>query len=135
MSNGNSYSAITDAIEVIAEPMFRHDQSDPDNRRWFWSYRITIINRSNLTVQLQSRYWKIMDANGRIEEVRGPGVVGEQPVLRPDDSYQYMSGCPLSTPSGSMEGHYEMIDTEGAIHHIGIPAFSLDLPVQKRVLN
>jgi ApaG protein len=135
MSATNAYSATTKGIEVIAEPMFRPDQSDPEGRRWFWSYRITIINHSDMTVQVQSRYWKIIDANGKIEEVRGPGVVGEQPVLGPDDSYQYMSGCPLSTSSGTMEGHYLMMDDEGVSHTISIPAFSLDLPDYRRTLN
>lgn len=135
MSSTNAYSATTKDIEVIAEPMFQPDQSDPENRRWFWAYRITIINRSDLTVQLRSRYWKIIDANGKIDEVRGPGVVGEQPVLRPDDSYQYVSGCPLSTTSGTMEGHYLMMDEEGRSLIIAIPAFSLDLPQQRRTLN
>lgn len=135
MSSTNAYSAKTKGIEVVAEPMFRPDQSDPESRRWFWTYRITIINQSEMTVQLQSRYWRIIDANGKIEEVRGPGVVGEQPVLGPDDSYQYMSGCPLSTPSGTMEGHYLMLDGAGVSHTILIPAFSLDLPDNRRTLN
>jgi ApaG protein len=130
----NSYSATTKEIEVVAEPMYQAGQSSPEMRRWFWAYRITIINRSPMTVQLLSRYWRIVDANGHVEEVRGPGVVGEQPVLGPDDSYQYVSGCPLSTPSGTMEGHYEMVDEIGSGHRIFIPAFSLDLP-ERRVLN
>ena len=135
MNSANTYSATTHGIEVIAEPMFRADQSNPDERRWVWAYRITIVNHSDMTVQLQSRYWKITDANGKIEEVRGPGVVGEQPILGPDDSYQYMSGCPLSTISGTMEGFYEMVDDAGAAHRIQIPTFSLDVPDKKRVLN
>ena len=135
MTGANAYSATTHEIEVIAEPMFRPDQSSLEERRWVWAYRITIINRSERTVQLQSRYWKIVDGNGKIEEVRGPGVVGEQPILGPDDSYQYTSGCPLATTSGTMEGYYDMLDDEGRAIRIAIPAFSLDMPGSQRIVN
>lgn len=133
--DNNIYSTVTDGIEVIAEPFYRPDKSDPDAGRWFWAYRITIVNRSETTVQLQSRYWNIIDGNGRKEEVHGPGVVGEHPLLGANDSYQYMSGCPLNTPSGTMEGYYDMIDKLGSIRRIRIPAFSLDIPDGKRILN
>ena len=92
-------------------------------------------NRSTRVVQLLSRYWHITDANGRVEEVRGAGVVGEQPELNPGDSYQYTSGCPLPTSSGIMVGSYTMQDGRGKTFEIAIPAFSLDLPGEKRTVN
>lgn len=129
------YAETTNGIEVIAEPWYRADQSDPDSGRYVWSYRITIINHSTKTVQLNSRYWQIIDGTGHIEEVRGPGVVGDQPILQPNDSYQYVSGCPLPTPSGTMVGHYDFLDDEGDGLRVNIPGFSLDIPNVKRVLN
>ena len=107
----------------------------PDESRYVWAYRIVIENNSGSTVQLQSRYWRITDQNGRVEEVRGPGVVGEQPILNPGDSYTYSSGCPLTTPSGTMVGRYQMRGEDGRDFEIDIPAFSLDIPGEKRVLN
>jgi ApaG protein len=129
------YQAVTHDIEVIAEPWYRPDQSDVDSARFVWSYRITIVNNSNRTVQLVSRYWRIIDATGLLEEVRGPGVVGEQPILNPGDSFQYTSGCPLRTRSGTMEGRYTMVDDRGSTIMIEIPAFSLDMPDENRILN
>lgn len=129
------YKAITNSIEVTAEPWYRPDQSDIDIGRHVWSYRITIVNHSDRSVQLVARYWRIVDETGHIEEVRGPGVVGEQPILGPDESYQYVSGCPLMTQSGTMAGYYEMLDDSGSPFRVTIPAFSLDLPDAKRVLN
>ncbi|MGB8819229.1 MAG: Co2+/Mg2+ efflux protein ApaG [Rhizobiaceae bacterium] len=129
------YQAVTHDIEVTAEPWYRADQSDADSGRHVWSYRITIVNHSPLTVQLVSRYWRIVDETGRIEEVKGPGVVGEQPILNPGDSFQYTSGCPLRTASGTMEGVYTMVDDKGSTLLVNIPAFSLDMPETKRVLN
>ncbi len=129
------YKAITNSIEVTAEPWYRPDQSDIDIGRHVWSYRITIVNHSDRSVQLVARYWRIVDETGHIEEVRGPGVVGEQPILGPDDSYQYVSGCPLMSQSGTMAGYYEMLDDSGSPFRVTIPAFSLDLPDAKRVLN
>ena len=129
------YNAVTQNISVTVEPMFLDHQSDPDEARYVWAYRILIENQSNMTVQLQSRYWKITDQNGRIEEVHGPGVVGEQPILNPGDSYSYQSGCPLKTPSGTMVGRYQMRDGDGRNFEIDIPAFSLDIPGERRVLN
>ena len=129
------YRAITRNIEVSVEPFFLPDQSDPSESRYVWGYRITIANGSDEYIQLLSRYWHITDANGRVEEVRGAGVVGEQPELDPGDSYQYMSGCPLSTPSGFMVGSYTMRNRRGELFDIDIPAFSLDLPGNQRVVN
>lgn len=135
------YRAITQNIEVTVEPFYLEQQSVPDDSHYVWAYRVTIINHSDETVQLRSRFWKITDANGKTEEIRGPGVLGEEPVLQPGDSYQYSSGCPLTTSSGMMSGHYMMqnhaIDKagEGEIFAITIPAFSLDLPDHRPVLN
>lgn len=135
------YRAITQNIEVTVEPFYLEEQSAPDEARYVWAYRVTIINNSDIPVQLRSRTWKITDARGKTEEVRGPGVVGEEPFLKPGDSYQYSSGCPLTTPSGMMSGSYMMQNhcagsaEEGKLFAITIPAFSLDLPDHKPVLN
>ncbi|MFQ0813836.1 Co2+/Mg2+ efflux protein ApaG [Brucella anthropi] len=129
------YRAVTRGIEVSVEPFYLEEQSEPDENRYVWGYRITIANNSAETVQLRSRYWQITDANGRVEEVRGAGVVGEQPTLEPGDSFQYSSGCPLTTTSGVMVGRYQMQNTGGVIFEVDIPAFSLDIPEQRRTLN
>ena len=129
------YRQVTNEIAVSVEPIYLDGQSVPDQSRYVWAYRITIENQSSSTVQLQSRYWRIVDGNGRVEEVRGPGVVGEQPILNPGDSYTYSSGCPLTTPSGTMVGRYQMRGEDGRQFEIEIPAFSLDIPGEKRVLN
>jgi len=129
------YRAATRNIEVDVEPFYMPERSDPDENRYVWAYRVTIANRSEEWVQLLSRYWRITDEAGRVEEVQGPGVVGEQPELDPGDSYQYTSGCPLSTPSGVMVGHYTMRNTDGELFDVAIPAFSLDLPGTTRTVN
>ncbi|MFD1197868.1 Co2+/Mg2+ efflux protein ApaG [Brucella gallinifaecis] len=129
------YKAVTRDIEVTAEPFYLEDQSEPEENRYVWGYRITIANNSSQSVQLRSRYWQITDGNGRIEEVRGAGVIGEQPTLNPGDSYQYSSGCPLSTTSGVMVGRYQMQSSDGSAFEVDIPAFSLDIPETRRTLN
>ena len=129
------YRAVTRGIEVSVEPFYLEDQSDPDENRYVWGYRITIANNSAETVQLRSRYWQITDANGHVEEVRGAGVVGEQPTLEPGDSFQYSSGCPLTTTSGVMVGRYQMQGSGGSMFEVDIPAFSLDMPDLRRTLN
>lgn len=129
------YRAVTRNIEVSVEPFFLDDRSDPAENRYVWAYRITIANKSDQFVKLLSRHWKITDGAGRVELVNGPGVVGEQPELNPGDSFQYTSGCPLTTPSGIMVGHYTMQDQAGRTFEVQIPAFSLDIPSQKRSLN
>ncbi|HEY5818546.1 MAG TPA: Co2+/Mg2+ efflux protein ApaG [Mesorhizobium sp.] len=129
------YSAVTRNILVEVEPFYLGDRSDPAENRYFWAYRVTIANRSDIFVQLLSRYWHITDGQGRVEEVSGSGVVGDQPELNPGDSYQYTSGCPLTTPSGIMVGRYTMRDAAGQMFDVAIPAFSLDLPGTKRVMN
>ncbi|WP_321499062.1 Co2+/Mg2+ efflux protein ApaG [Breoghania sp.] len=129
------YSEETNGISVVVEPTYLADQSAPADDHYFWAYTVRIVNQSETTVQLISRHWKITDAAGRVQEVRGAGVVGEQPVLRPGASYQYTSGCPLSTTSGFMVGSYEMESERGDLFSVAIPAFPLDIPDMPRVLN
>lgn len=129
------YRAVTRDIEVVVEPFYLEEQSDPDDNRYVWGYRVVIANHSEITVRLLTRYWHITDESGLVDEVSGPGVIGEQPVLEPGDTYQYTSGCPLETPSGVMYGHYSMENDEGEIFNVDIPAFSLDLPGMLRTLN
>jgi ApaG protein len=129
------YSAVSNSIRVTVQPKFMPEQSQPDQGRYFWAYTIEIANGGELTVQLTHRHWKITDGDGRCEEVRGTGVIGEQPTLRPGQSFRYTSGCPLKTPSGVMVGVYRMVDQNGHAFEVDIPAFSLDSPYAKRVLN
>ena len=122
------YSEITSSIRVSVEPFYVADQSAPDEGRWVFGYRVTIANEGSDTVQLLSRYWRITDEAGRVVEVRGDGVVGEQPRLGPGQQFRYTSGTPLPTPSGIMAGSYRMIDGQGRPFEVRIPAFSLDAP-------
>ena len=129
------YHATTREIEVSVEPYYLAEQSDPADSRYVWGYRIVIANNSDQQVKLVNRYWNITDENGQVDEVSGPGVVGEQPVLNPGDTYEYNSGCPLDTPSGVMFGHYQMQAASGETFDVAIPAFSLDAPGIQRTLN
>jgi ApaG protein len=129
------YSRVTNDIQITVMPEFVPERSDADEATFFWAYTVEIANRGPLTVQLTARHWKITDANGRLEEVRGAGVVGEQPVLKPGERFRYTSGCPLTTPSGIMAGTYRMVNEKGDIFDAEIPAFSLDSPYVARVLN
>jgi ApaG protein len=129
------YTAVSHKIKVTVRPKYLEEQSEPDESRYFWSYTIEIANVGDRIVQLTHRHWQITDANGRCEEVRGPGVVGEQPRLKPGDAFSYTSGCPLKTSSGIMVGTYRMIDESGEAFDVAIPAFSLDSPHAKRMLN
>ena len=129
------YSAVTRAIRVDVEAIYLEEQSEPANGQFVWAYRVQIGNEGAETVQLLSRYWHITDGLGRIQEVRGAGVVGEQPILNPGEAYEYTSGTPLPTPSGIMRGTYEMKTPAGDKFDIEIPAFSLDSPHQPRKLN
>ena len=135
MHEGPAYTAETNGILIRVRPSYLAGQSDPEAGRWVWAYQVEIVNLSGSTVQLMARRWTITDAHGHVEEVRGPGVVGEQPVIEAGDSYAYASGCPLTTPSGSMVGAYFMQDAEGRMFEAAIPAFSLDVPDSRRVLN
>jgi len=129
------YMAVTREIKVTVEPSFDPDRSDPEEGRFFWLYSIEIANLGVEPVTLIERHWRITDAEGRQQEVRGPGVVGEQPTISPGSAFRYTSGCPLSTPSGVMVGEYRMVAGDGQIFEVAIPAFSLDSPHTKRTLN
>jgi len=129
------YRETTRAIQVTVEPNFVEAESSPDEGRYFWAYKIEIVNLGEEVVQLRSRHWRITDASGRTEEVHGAGVVGKQPVLKPGEAFSYTSGCPLPTPSGIMVGSYQMQTTAGELFSIAIPAFSLDLPDVRRTVN
>ena len=127
------YCSVTRNIEVQVTPRFLPERSSPDN--FFWAYTIAIANHGAETVQLKTRHWRITDANGRLQEVRGDGVVGEQPVLKPGESFEYTSAVPLPTPSGFMVGTYGMVTEAGERFNIDIPAFSLDCTNVARTLN
>lgn len=139
------YNAVTNGISVTVTPHFIEDQSDPDEPHYVWAYQVVIENTGGETVQLRSRYWKITDAAGQLQEVRGAGVVGEQPKLAPGESFEYTSGVPLSTPSGIMSGHYTMQTRPGEMSpgesdaadsfEVEVPAFSLDSPYESVSLN
>jgi ApaG protein len=129
------YSSITRSIRVSVKPVFLDEQSSPSNEHYVWAYQVRIENDGSETVQLINRHWHITDEMGRIQEVRGAGVVGEQPTLRPGESFEYTSGTPLDSPSGIMVGSYEMKTSAGERFDVDIPAFSLDSPYQIRNLN
>jgi ApaG protein len=129
------YRAVTRQIEVTVEPDFLPERSSVEKREYFWAYTIVITNTGKETVQLRTRHWIITDALGRKQEVRGQGVVGEQPVLAPGERFEYTSGVPLSTASGFMTGRYQMVTASGERFEIEVPTFSLDSPDSKRVLN
>lgn len=135
MSDAAAYEAETNGIVVRVRPTFLIDQSDPAAGRWVWAYQIEIENRGRETVQLVSRHWTITDGVGRVTQVDGPGVVGEHPVLRPGERYDYASGCPLPTDSGAMSGRYRMASDDGRAFDVAIPPFSLDVPRARRTLN
>ena len=127
------YEAVTENIVVRVRPTYLPQQSDPDGRRWVWAYAIEIENLRPEAVQLLARHWTITDALGRVVEVRGAGVVGEQPVIPPGGVHRYASGCPLPTSSGSMVGAYSMADAAGRVFTVAIPAFSLDSETPRQV--
>ena len=129
------YRATTRGIEVTVEPAFSEERSALDSGAYFWTYTIEIVNRSAETVQLINRQWRIVDALGKTFEVEGPGVVGEQPVLDPGESFRYTSGVPLATPSGMMSGSYEMRTGSGELFEAEVPAFSLDVPDATPTIN
>lgn len=124
------YVCTTRLIKITVVPTYLSDQSAPEHNHYVWAYTIQIENLGKETVQLINRYWHITDANGVVQEVQGPGVVGEQPVLAPGEVYQYSSGAALDTSSGIMKGHYEMETVAKECFNVEIPAFSLDSPEQ-----
>lgn len=129
------YSETTNAIRVTVKPIYLEDQSSPIDNHFVWAYQVSIENTGRDTVQLLTRHWRITDSLGRVQEVRSAGVVGEQPVLSPGQSFEYTSGTPLATPSGIMEGSYKMEAAGGDRFDVAIPAFSLDSPHQPVQLN
>lgn len=129
------YNAATKGIEVTVKPFFLEDQSAPQDGHFVWAYWVRIENCGRETVQLRNRFWRITDGLGRMQEVRGAGVVGEQPVLKPGEAFEYTSGTPLATPSGIMVGTYEMETEGGDLFDVSIPAFSLDSPHEGAKIN
>ena len=129
------YVRETGDIKVSVDPTYLEEQSSPSDDHYVWAYHVRIENSGEATVQLLNRHWRITDARGRMQEVKGRGVVGEQPVLKPGESFEYTSGVPLSTPSGIMFGTYQMDDGKGHTFEVAIPAFSLDSPHQARQLH
>jgi ApaG protein len=123
-----SSEAVTRGIRVSVLSEYAPDRSNPARNEWFFLYTITITNEGTQTVQLISRHWVITDARGHVEEVKGPGVVGQQPILAPGQSFTYTSGCPLSTPYGTMQGTYQMVAQPGEFFDAKIASFSLGEP-------
>ena len=129
------YTKTTKKISITVNPYFLEDQSEPNDRHFVWAYQVTINNLGKEIVQLKKRFWKIIDSNGIKQEVKGEGVVGEQPILNPGEKFEYTSGTPLTTPSGFMEGYYEMETKNGLVFDATIPQFSLDSPFISDQLN
>ena len=129
------YCAVTRQIEVTVKPAFMPERSATERGQYFWAYTIVITNKGAETVQLRTRHWIITDAEGKVEEVRGLGVVGHQPMLQPGESFEYTSGCPLDTSSGFMTGTYQMVTESGEKFDIRIPMFSLDSPHDRHSVN
>lgn len=134
----NAYSATTHDIEIIVEPTYLEHQSSDDDDHYVWAYHVKMINHSDKTVQLHARHWRVSDAHGNLQEIRGAGVVGEYPILNPGQSYEYTSGTPLDTESGIMDGHYVFSDgyddknnptlDSDKTFNVKIPAFPLEIP-------
>lgn len=125
----NTSEATTRGVRVEVESRYLPEKSDPGRKRWFFAYDIRISNDGDDVVQLLTRHWIITDANGKVEEVKGPGVVGNQPVLAPGESFEYTSFCPLTTPFGTMEGSYQMVIDGGAGFDATIAQFALSEPM------
>ena len=129
------YEKTTRAITISVRPFYLDEQSSPEEEHYVWAYKVNIENGGGETVTLLNRHWRITDSLGRLQEVQGAGVVGEQPILKPGDSFEYTSGTPLQTPSGIMVGTYEMESDEGERFMVDIPAFSLDSPYESGAVN
>jgi len=127
-SPGSSSEAVTNSVRVEVESRYAADRSQPFQSQWFFHYTVRISNEGEETVQLLSRHWIITDGTGRVEEVEGPGVVGEQPVLAPGESFEYTSGCPLKTATGTMRGTYQMVTEDGTHFDVEIAPFTLAEP-------
>jgi ApaG protein len=126
------YEETTRDVTVRVSVSFLPEQSEPAKARWFWAYHIRVENHSEMAVQLMSRSWIIADGRGTRHRVEGEGVVGEQPVIAPGASYDYVSGCPLTTPTGWMQGHYNMVGEDGSAFPVAVPKFALTAPVTAR---
>ncbi|MGF1455280.1 MAG: Co2+/Mg2+ efflux protein ApaG [Alphaproteobacteria bacterium] len=135
MRSPGQYTALTRGIRIDVEPTFLPDRSTPDRHHFLWAYRVRIENQGGETIQLRSRHWRITDANGLNQDVQGPGVVGEEPVIPPGETFEYVSAAPLATPSGIMRGSYGMETAAGEAFEAQIPAFSLDSPHDHRRPN
>ena len=135
MTSSISYAETTGSITIIVEPFYLDEQSEPADSHYVWAYHVRIENNGENTVQMMTRHWKITDSLGNVQEVRGDGVIGEQPILDPGASFEYTSGTPLSTPSGIMAGTYQMETAGGQRFDVVIPAFSLDSPHQRGALH
>lgn len=129
------YSQTTRNIAVSVEPTYLESESTPEKHVYVWAYKVRIENQGTETIQLRTRRWIITDSYGRVQEVSGPGVIGEQPVLKPGNTFEYTSGTPLPTPGGIMTGSYFMETSAGDTFEVKIPAFSLDTPLSTRRLN
>lgn len=129
------YTKITHHISVTVEPIFLEDQSLPMNNYYVWAYKVWIENQGAETVQLLNRTWQITDSQGMTHEVKGKGVIGEKPWIRPGETFHYTSGTPLPTPSGMMEGRYQMKTKSGKPFDVEIPAFSLDSPYETAAIH
>ena len=129
--NTPSYEAVTEGVAVRVQPRFMHDESKPATGEFVWAYTVEIENGSGKTWQLMRRHWKIIDAEGRSQNVDGDGVVGQQPVIKPGEAFKYTSGAPLSAPSGVMGGTYDLQDENEENLTVAIPTFSLDSPYDK----
>ena len=126
--HASSSEAVTNNVRVEVEAQYAPEHSQPFQNQWFFHYTVRITNEGDETVQLISRHWTITDATGHMEEVKGPGVVGEQPVLAPGESFHYTSGCPLKTSTGVMKGTYQMVDEDGGYFDVEIAPFALHEP-------
>lgn len=131
----HAYEQTTRGIKIRVEPQYMEDQSAPEDGHFVWSYSVEIVNGGKEAVQLKTRHWRITDALGRTEDVRGPGVVGQTPTIPPGGAFNYTSGCPLKTAQGIMVGSYQMADEGGKLFDVAIPAFSLDSPYMRRSVN
>jgi len=129
------YSKTTNGVKVTVEPYFLEDQSSPQEGHYVWAYQVKIINTSSNTIKLKHRNWVIIDANGKIMNIQGEGVVGEFPILKPGECFEYTSGTPLKTTNGFMQGFYLMSQNDGEQLKIDIPTFSLDSPYGKKNLH
>lgn len=123
------FAETTRGVTVRVSVSFLPEQSEPEKGRWFWAYHVRVENDSDMAVQLMSRTWEIADSRGGRHRVAGEGVVGEQPVIAPGASYDYVSGCPLTTPTGWMQGSYTMVGEDGSSFPVAIPKFALTAPV------